>query len=551
MGRSYSLHVSSKQHSLNNSNSISGAYNHNYRKYLEHKNYNPDKIIELVENACYTVKEFKKRFNEVFEDEVIKYNANQKKDDRKILDYYKKVEKAEKTEVAVEIIIQVCDKEFWEEHQDKRDKMLEVFKEQLEFFKKEVPEMVVTNCTLHQDEASPHLHLIGIPRGYNFKKGMQVRCSKRSVFTQSRLKKLQKSMRDNAEMLMQKYVLTDFQMDEKQQGRNINFSKEEIIAIKKEKKIREEVKEELKQDEELKKEVKEDLKNDVDIRNEVKQVLKNDVDIRNEVKQVLKCDKNLTAGILQEMKEDEEIKKEVTETVKKDLLKDPSLREQAIATIKLSPEVRALAIERLEKDRNLRNIALDSLKKSEKIKYELQNELKNDEKFQYQTMKKLVQEWDLSENEVLEKASQIYAENTENHKELVEILKEDEYFKEEMLEKCGKEALRNDVLVRTMIQDTSEYLMKDFEEDFESDYENAYDFATEVKNNDTRDFIELHSTLHTINLLKIQKAMITVENIMKRAREIVEKLIYKLGWENKKSNKQNKTSQTNKRGYFK
>ena len=344
-------------------------------------------------------------------------------------------------------------------------------------------------------------------------------------------------MRDNAEMLMQKYVVKDFQMDEKQKGRNIDFSKEDIIAIKKEKKIREEVKKELKQDEDLKKEVKEELQNDADI--------------RNEVKQVLKRDKNLTAGILQEMKEDEEIKKEVTEIVKKDLFKDPGLREQAIAAIKLSSEVRELAIERLEKDRNLRNIALDTLKKSPQIKYELQNEMKNDKEFQYQTMKKIVQEWDLSENEVLEKASQIYAENTENHKELVEILKEDEYFKEEMLEKCGKEALRNDVLVRTMIQDTSEYLMKDFEEDFESDYENAYDFATEVKNNDTKDFIELHSTLHTINLLKIQKAMIAVENIMKRARDMVEKLIYKLGWESKKSNKQNKTSQTNKKGYFK
>ena len=287
------------------------------------------------------------------------------------------------------------------------------------------------------------------------------------------------------------------------------------------------------------------------MKKEVKEDLKNDADIRNEVKQVLKRDKNLTAGILQEMKEDEEIKKEVTEIVKKDLLKDPGLREQAIATIKLSSEVKAIALERLEKDRNLRNMALDSLKKSPQIKYELQNEMKNDEKFQYQTMKKLVQEWDLSEDEVLEKASLIYAENTENHKELVEILKEDEYFKEEMLEKCGKEALENDVLVRTMIRDTSEYLIKDFEEDFESDYENAYDFATEVKNNDTKDFIELHSTLHTINLLKIQKAMIIVENILKKAREMVEKLIYKLDWESKKSNKQNKTSQTNKKGYFK
>ena len=121
MGRSYSLHVSSKKHALTNRKSISGAYNHNYRKYLESLHYNKNQIIELVPNACKTFKEFKQVFNNHFKTAVNEYNSKQTKKERIIKDYFNKVENDLKKDVAVEIIIQVADMKFWKENGNKRD----------------------------------------------------------------------------------------------------------------------------------------------------------------------------------------------------------------------------------------------------------------------------------------------------------------------------------------------------------------------------------------------------------------------------------------------
>ena len=262
MGRSYSLHVSSKKHALTNRQSISGVYNHNYRKYLESLHYNKNQIIELVPNACKTFKEFKQVFNNHFKTAVNEYNSKQTKKERIIKDYFNKVENDLKKDVAVEIIIQVADMNFWKENENKRDLMNQVFKEQLGFLKQEVPELLITNATIHQDETSPHMHVIAIPVGYGFKQGMTMQCSKTRVFTQNRLLRLQEVMRENAEMLMQKYISQDFKMDEKQKGRNHDYTKEEYIALKKSEELRNEVKSELKQNDEIKNQVIAELNNE-------------------------------------------------------------------------------------------------------------------------------------------------------------------------------------------------------------------------------------------------------------------------------------------------
>lgn len=111
--------------------------------------------------------------------------------------------------------------------------MKDVYKEHLEFFKKVLPELAITNATLHMDEASPHLHIVGIPKGTGYKKGLTARCSKRKVFDKLRLTRLQKSLRENAQELMHKHVIQDFVFDEKMKGRNYNFDKESIIQLKK------------------------------------------------------------------------------------------------------------------------------------------------------------------------------------------------------------------------------------------------------------------------------------------------------------------------------
>ena len=230
---SYSFHLSSGNHSVSNSKSLSKIFRHNYRQYLNKKDYSSEKIIELLENPCKNVKEFKKFFNRLFSSEVAEYNLKQKRDYLKITDYYDSVCDNLKQDVGVEIILQIGEKSFWDNNFSKRDIMKDVYKEHLEFFKKVLPELAITNATLHMDEASPHLHIVGIPKGTGYKKGLTARCSKRKVFDKLRLTRLQKSLRENAQELMHKHVIQDFVFDEKMKGRNYNFDKESIIQLKK------------------------------------------------------------------------------------------------------------------------------------------------------------------------------------------------------------------------------------------------------------------------------------------------------------------------------
>ena len=200
MGQGYSLHISSKSHSIKNSKSLTSAFNHNYRKYQNQKQqYDRNNVIELLPAYCKTAKEFREKFNQCFANEVAEYNAKQKKDDRKIIDYFKTCESESRKDVAVEIILQVADIKFWENNADKREIMKEVFKEQIETLKSTVPELYLTNATLHLDEKSPHVHVIAIPVADNFNRGMKRQCSKTKIFTKERMSNLQDTMRKNAE----------------------------------------------------------------------------------------------------------------------------------------------------------------------------------------------------------------------------------------------------------------------------------------------------------------------------------------------------------------
>lgn len=495
MATSYSFHISAKGHSLKNSRSLSSAYNHNYRKFLEQRNYDRDKIIELIENPCFTAKQFKERFNQVFATEVAEYNSRQKRDERKILDYFDTVEESVQQDIGVEIIVQVADKEFWEQHKDKRELMIKVFKEQLKTFQEIVPGFVVTNATLHQDEASPHLHIVGIPKVDGFKRGLSSQCSKSKLFTRSRLVDLQDLMRANAEELMKKYLISDFKFDEKGKGRNHDYTKEEIIAIKKEKKLRESIKEELRNDAELRLEVKEELKGSVELRNEIEK------------------------------------------TIKDDLFKDPDLKRKAVDSLTEREEIKEIAVEKIKKDVKLKQQVLEQLKRSPQLKFEVKEEMKNDKRFQSETMKALVDEWDLSENEIKEKASVIYAEDPKNKEEFLQLLKDDEYFIDEMEEKFGKELIKDSRLIRTLEDNTAEYLMQDFVEDVE-DYEKTYQFISEVKKKEPTEFIRMHSMLETINFLKIQKAYDIFRELKNKIKDVLNNIKTKIGWENKKEDKE-------------
>lgn len=232
MNGSYSIHISSRQHAIKNKKQLVSFYKHILRLYQEKKGtYDKDKIIELIENPCKSANDYVKVFNKSFSNELLEYNNKQKRDERKIDDYFKHVESSDK-DIAVEIIIQISDKYYWDENPDKRKFMEDVYREQIKDLQEMFPNLIITNAMLHLDEASPHIHILGIPKATDYKRGLQAQCAKSKVFTPEILEKTQEEMREKALNSMRKFADPDFTFKKKEKGRNFDYSKEKIIELK-------------------------------------------------------------------------------------------------------------------------------------------------------------------------------------------------------------------------------------------------------------------------------------------------------------------------------
>lgn len=196
-GISYSAHLSQKNSAINSKAKLTGVAKHNLRKYRSLE-YDKENIV-ILWGTDKLVKDVKKVYKEQFDDAVREYNKKQTRDDRKIDNYFEKTAKSNK-DMAVELIFQIGDKEFWDKNTDKRRKMDVAFKEMLNMLQKEAPNLVVANAVIHYDEASPHMHVVAVPVADGFKKGMSKQVSKRKVCTKEFLEKvLQGRIREYAE----------------------------------------------------------------------------------------------------------------------------------------------------------------------------------------------------------------------------------------------------------------------------------------------------------------------------------------------------------------
>lgn len=230
---SYTAHISNKKSAITSKSKLKSVANHNLRKYRS-SDYNKDNIVLLygTENLYKDVQEvYHKEF-----DEVLKiYNEKQKRADRRIDDYFEHVSKLDQ-DMAVEIIIQCGDKEFWEKHADKKDKMYYVYNYTLGRLKEILPGFKVANAVIHFDEASPHMHVVGVPVHEGYKKGLSKRVSKRNVFTQESMSLvIQGQLRDIAEQCFRFHLKEQF--SEKQEGRNRDLSVLEYKVAKETKKL--------------------------------------------------------------------------------------------------------------------------------------------------------------------------------------------------------------------------------------------------------------------------------------------------------------------------
>ena len=238
-GLSYSAHLSQKNSAINSKAKLAGVAKHNLRKYRSLE-YDKENIVILC-GTDKLVQDVKKVYMEQFDEAVREYNKKQTRDDRKIDDYFEKTAKSNK-DMAVELIFQIGDKEFWDKNPDKRRKMDVAFKEMLDMLQKEAPNLVVANAVIHYDEASPHMHVVAVPVADGFKKGMSKQVSKRKVCTKEFLENvLQGRIREYAEG--RSFIWIGEFLKRKKKGRNNDLAVKEYKVKKENEKYEKAVKE--------------------------------------------------------------------------------------------------------------------------------------------------------------------------------------------------------------------------------------------------------------------------------------------------------------------
>lgn len=114
----------------------------------------------LDENIYFVQKDIRSVYKDVFQEAVDKYNEKQKRNDRKIQDYYDKIHKNEKTHEQRELVVAVGE---GKDDPKYREVKKEALKQYAEAFQGRNPNLAVYNMVLHDDEANPHLHINYVP----------------------------------------------------------------------------------------------------------------------------------------------------------------------------------------------------------------------------------------------------------------------------------------------------------------------------------------------------------------------------------------------------
>ena len=127
-------------------------------------------------NNYLVQKDLKELYQKEFGGALEKYNGKQKRKDRKIDDYYKHIQSSKKTALQQEMILQVGDLNDFTTEEDYQ-KANEILLDWFEKFEERNPNLKVYNAVIHNDEASPHLHVNFVPVAGEYKRGLEKQVS--------------------------------------------------------------------------------------------------------------------------------------------------------------------------------------------------------------------------------------------------------------------------------------------------------------------------------------------------------------------------------------
>ena len=116
----------------------------------------------------------KEAYHKLFDSAVAEYNSRQKRNDRKISDYYEKIRNDKQKHTAYEMIVSVGNME----ERIPEELSYEILTEFVEGWKEKNPNMYMFGCYYHADEQGvPHVHIDYIPVGTNYTRGMKKQVS--------------------------------------------------------------------------------------------------------------------------------------------------------------------------------------------------------------------------------------------------------------------------------------------------------------------------------------------------------------------------------------
>ncbi len=161
-----------------------GSVSHNTRTFSA-KNVDKERSKYNMEFCHLNIK---KVYHELFDDALERYNAKQKRSDRKIDDYYEKIRQSKQEKLFHEVILQIGNKDDTNAKSEEGQLAKEILIEFMEDFQKRNPNLYVFSAHLHMDEETPHVHIDFVPFIRNSNRGLDTRVSRKGVLAEQGFK---------------------------------------------------------------------------------------------------------------------------------------------------------------------------------------------------------------------------------------------------------------------------------------------------------------------------------------------------------------------------
>ena len=161
-----------------------GSVSHNTRTFSA-KNVDKERTKYNVE-FCHL--DIKKIYHELFDDALERYNAKQKRSDRKIDDYYEKIRQSKQEKLFHEVILQIGNKDDTNAKSEEGQLAKDILIEFMEDFQKRNPNLYVFSAHLHMDEETPHIHIDFVPFIRNSNRGLDTRVSLKGALAEQGFK---------------------------------------------------------------------------------------------------------------------------------------------------------------------------------------------------------------------------------------------------------------------------------------------------------------------------------------------------------------------------